>query len=85
MTTYAFCEPVHASTLSKEHIRIVGSSGFHYGGGIPNKALCGFDVRVGWDLKSKVESRRFVPNAETNPTCQDCIDAWWALQEDEAF
>lgn len=75
----AFCEPVSATVRSREHIREVGPEGFKYGGGIPNAALCGADVRRGWDIKAEVHPSRFVVNAETNPTCQGCIDAYHAL------
>lgn len=74
---FAFCEPVSATTRSREHIRLVGPEGFKYGGGIPNKALCGWNVERGWDLKATVHPARFLPSAETNPTCQACIDAYW--------
>jgi hypothetical protein len=73
---FAFCEPISATTRSREHIRAVGAEGFKYGGGIPNRALCGWDVRGGWDLKAVVHPSRFLPNAETNPTCEKCIDAY---------
>lgn len=76
--TLAFCEPVTATTRSREHLRVVGPEGFQYGGGIPSPALCGADVRGGWDLNAPVHPARFLPNAETNPTCRSCIDAYWA-------
>lgn len=51
---FAFCERVTASPMSLEHIREVGAEGLMLGGGIPNVALCGADVRRGWDLSSEV-------------------------------
>lgn len=74
----AFCEPVSATIRSKEHIRVVGPEGFKYGGGIPNVALCGANVRQGWDLRATVHPSQFMPDAEINPTCQTCIHAYYA-------
>lgn len=52
--SHAFCEPVHATPTSPEHIREVGDEGLKLGGGVPNPALCGRDLRKGWDLSTPV-------------------------------
>lgn len=78
--TYAFCEPSWASTTSREHIRVVQTDGQHFGGGIKNPALCGSDLRGGWDLRTPVEAdavRRGM-EAECNPTCAICAGLWLA-------
>lgn len=81
---FALCEPVSATTRSREHIRRVGPEGFKYGGGIPNEAICGANVRRGWDLRAPVHPSRFLPNAEVNPTCEKCIEAWFGLNSPPA-
>lgn len=75
----AFCEPSSATVRSKEHIRVVGPEGFKYGGGIPTPALCGYDLRHGWDLNVPVHPARFNTAADLNPTCAACVDAFFAL------
>lgn len=77
-TEFAFCEPASATTRSREHIRVVGPEGRRLGGGVLGPALCGFDLRGGWDLGSDVEERRIDTSADVNPTCVECADAWRA-------
>ena len=78
MSEYAFCEPVWASTSSREHIRVVTDGVLHLGGGIDVPALCGFDLARGWDVPTGVTERRVVRglSAECNPTCPNCAHEW---------
>lgn len=52
--TYSFCEHVNATPTSPEHLRTVGDEGQKFGGGVPGNALCGRDLRFGWDLATPV-------------------------------
>lgn len=52
--TLAFCETVHATPSSVEHLRTVGPEGLMLGGGAPGAALCGRDLALGWDLQRPV-------------------------------
>lgn len=90
-TAYAFCEPVHATTISRIHIRRV-TDGLKLGGGIVGLALCGFDVERGWDLHTPVtvdvieadldlQQRTAGERGEhwlINPLCVACAEAWRA-------
>ncbi|WP_449651901.1 hypothetical protein [Tessaracoccus sp.] len=51
---FAFCEPVNALPMGREHLRLVGDEGFKFGGGAPGLALCGRDLMLGWDLERAV-------------------------------
>ena len=52
----SYCERVTATPTSPVHIRMVGLEGRKLGGGIPGAALCGAEVRNGWDLPTDVPS-----------------------------
>lgn len=58
---YSFCEHVGATDTSPIHLRSVGEEGQKFGGGVPGAALCGRDLRKGWDLPQAVtpDSVRF--------------------------
>lgn len=51
---YSFCEHVGATPTSPIHLRSVGEEGQKFGGGVPGAALCGLDLRKGWDLPQPV-------------------------------
>lgn len=78
MAEYAFCEPVWATTSSREHIREVPGDQLKLGGGITEPALCGFDLAGGWDIPTGVTEQRVRRglNAEANPTCPACANVW---------
>jgi hypothetical protein len=64
---YAYCESVHAGSLSPWHIRELDQTGkLRLGGGITTNSLCGRVAR-GWDLN--------VPIAfgHDKHTCRDCL------------
>lgn len=79
---FAFCEPVTATSMSKWHIRRVGPEGLRFGGGVPIEALCGFDVRRGWDIEAAVTPefalRLVTPRAGDGNValCLACYEAW---------
>lgn len=79
---FAFCEPVWATPTSCEHIRTVGPEGLKLGGGAPNPALCGLDLRHGWDLKTEVTVESVTslaaPRAGDDRVflCPDCAQAY---------
>lgn len=50
--TLALCETSTAGPLTPNHVRQVGPEGLKLGGGIPTPALCGRDLRGGWDLRA---------------------------------
>jgi hypothetical protein len=80
MAEYAFCEPVWATTRSREHIREVPGDQLKVGGGIDKPALCGFDLAGGWDIPRLIDElavRRGL-RAECNPVCPRCADLWAA-------
>lgn len=85
MSEYAFCEPVWASTSSYEHIRQVPGDALKIGGGIEGPALCGFELRGGWDIPTGVTEQRVRRglNAECNPTCPKCAALWAATEVGE--
>lgn len=51
---HSFCEHVDATPTSPIHLRVVGEEGQKFGGGVPGAALCGRDLRNGWDLPHAV-------------------------------
>lgn len=83
--TFAFCERVSATPTSKEHIREVGREGIKLGGGIPNTALCGYDVVRGWDLARPVTPDGVLVLSTPRPgddrifLCGDCASAFLAV------
>lgn len=82
MAEYAFCEPVNATTVSREHIRVVQDGVLYVGGGVPNAPLCGYDLRRGWDVPTGVTEQRVRRGmrAEVNPTCRTCANLWAAAE-----
>ncbi|GAA0494048.1 hypothetical protein Ade02nite_20770 [Paractinoplanes deccanensis] len=54
-TAYSFAEPSF-QTGTRWHIRAVGKEGPRPNGGIPDDhaALCGLDLRRGWDVKAEI-------------------------------
>lgn len=86
VTRYAFCEPVTAVAMGKEHIRVVGPEGRRLGGGIPHGdaggVLCGRDLGRGWDLGREVTPR--IVEILTTPrdgdshvwVCPKCAEAY---------
>lgn len=81
---FAFCEAVTAGPLSPWHIREVGPEGRKPGGGVPNVALCGFDVRRGWDIQTAVTAEYAARLATPQPgdrsagLCPRCHRCWVA-------
>ena len=79
---YAFCEPVSATPTSYEHLRAVGPEGLKLGGGIDGAALCGFDLKHGWDTSTEVTDESVTalatPRSGDNRVflCPACADAW---------
>lgn len=57
MAALSFCERSGASIYSKVHIRTVGPEGRLPGGGIPTPAMCGYDLRGGWDIDGDVTEK----------------------------
>jgi hypothetical protein len=55
---FSFCEPVTAIAMGKWHIREVGPEGLKFGGGVPNDALCGRELRFGWDMEAVFTAER---------------------------
>jgi hypothetical protein len=82
---FAFCEPVWATPTSHEHIRTVGEEGLKLGGGVPNPALCGRDLRHGWDLKMEVTTESVTSLASPREgdgrvfLCPGCAEAFLTL------
>lgn len=78
MPLLAFCEPGNAMAMGKEHVRVVGPEGHKYGGGIPGAALCGRDLRKGWDLQRQVTADAIRTLGTARPgdghvwLCADC-------------
>lgn len=77
---YFYCEPVTATTVSREHIRWSDDAAGKFGGGIVGEALCGRSMDRGWDLDTDVEARgvAFRTQAHVNPLCEKCADLWAA-------
>ena len=74
----SFCERVNAGPASPVHLRRVGPEGTKLGGGVPGAALCGRDLRHGWDLPQQVtddlvERGAALPPGQPGRTCQDCV------------
>lgn len=78
--SFTLCEPTWATPTSRVHVRLVppGDSP-HLGGGVSTPALCGADLRGGWDLPGEVTEDRLRSRlgAETGPTCPVCFQRWW--------
>jgi hypothetical protein len=67
MSSYAYCESVHAGGLSPWHIRELDQSGkLKLGGGITTNSLCGRVAR-GWDLNVPISL------GHDKHTCRDCL------------
>lgn len=49
-SSLAFCEGSWATDVGPWHVREVTDGVLYPGGGVPNPALCGRDLRRGWDL-----------------------------------
>lgn len=84
--TFAFCEPVHATTESAIHIRHVGEEGLKLGGGIPVAPLCGRESVIrGWDLPGAVTPESVHHQSTPRPgdgrifLCRGCTEAYNAL------
>lgn len=76
---FAYCEPSHATTVSATHIRTVGPEGLMTGGGVPTPALCGRDLRAGWDLRSVTARTLAEVRVDYDPNwpghvCRTCRD-----------
>jgi hypothetical protein len=87
--TLAYCETSSATVFSPHHVRVVGPEGLKTGGGAPGAALCGRDLRNGWDLRettaTELASDRVGPDRNhPGHTCRGCRDAALALVEREA-
>jgi hypothetical protein len=75
---YAYCEPIHASTSSYTHIRLLGDEGLRLEGGAPDTTLCGIGLHNGWDIRASVTDFSVTTGleAEGNPVCPRCAVAW---------
>lgn len=77
--TLSYCERVTATPMSPVHIRTVGPEGRKLGGGIPGPALCGAEVRNGWDLPTDVpttlDQYAAIPQDRPGRMCLRCVDA----------
>lgn len=75
---YAFCESVHAASLSPWHIRKTTNTGLHLGGAIDTDSLC---KRVtahpwgGWDLSVRITE----DHLNSKHVCAHCV----AVYKDE--
>lgn len=67
---YSFCEPVWASSISRWHIRKLSFKGSKYGGGADTPALCGLDLRCGWDLRVDITDHHL------GHTCSKCVKTY---------
>lgn len=56
MSKYRFCEPVHASSYSKWHVRRLTKEGTKYTGGADTPALC--KHKVDWDLRVAITPQK---------------------------
>ena len=77
----AFCETVHATPISVEHLRVVGPEGLMLGGGAPGAALCGRDLAQGWDLQRPVTDETVARLTTPDDTgrgalCAACADRY---------
>jgi hypothetical protein len=78
--TLAYCETSSATVLSPHHVRVVGPEGLKTGGGAPGSALCGRNLRHGWDIRettaAELASDRVEPDRNhPGHTCRGCRDA----------
>ncbi len=63
---YAFCERASSASSTVRHVRRLGATGLHYGGGCDTRALC--SVWADWDLRGEV-TRDAVRAADVCPVC----------------
>lgn len=77
MTTYSFCESVHASGASPWHIRKLDAAGLKLSGGITSNSLCD-RVRMpyGWDLRTEVDSENVARLVAGKAVCVICASVW---------
>jgi hypothetical protein len=75
-TGYAYCESVHATPMSPHHIRKLTAAGMKSGGGADTAALCGRDLRAGWDT-SPVKADDDVMALSEPRASNDMRDASW--------
>lgn len=74
---YAFCESIHAGSLSLWHIRKLTEAGPKFGGGIDTPSLCGH-VTKGWDLKVEINL------AHLKSCCPECSRLYGEKAKSEA-
>lgn len=87
--TLAYCETSSATTFSPHHVRVVGPEGLKLGGGAPGSALCGRDLRHGWDVREVSRDELVSARVDRDPdwpghTCRACRDEALALLDREA-
>ncbi len=63
----SFCESVQAPPNGRWHIRELSAKGPKYGGGADTPALCGRDLRGGWDLEVPYSEQHF------DQCCAKCV------------
>lgn len=78
--TLSYCETAGASTYTPIHVRVVGPEGLKTGGGAPGAALCGRELRFGWDLRLVTVDQLRTDRVDPDPnwpghTCRGCRDA----------
>ena len=81
LPTLSWCETSLATTWSSQHLRVVGPEGPRLHGGAPGAALCGRDLRFGWDLRSasleSIRKARTMLSGLPGSPCRKCVDAAW--------
>lgn len=76
---FSACETVFAGPRSFWHIRQVGPEGLKPSGGVTSKALCGRDLRGGWDIPGfsvKVSDTALDPRM-----CTRCVAEMMIIEE----
>lgn len=79
VVTLAYCETSSATVFSPFHVRVVGDEGLKTGGGAPGSALCGRDLRRGWDVREVTAAELAETRVDPEPdwpghTCRGCRD-----------
>ena len=85
--TFAWCEPATAGPMAPNHLRVIGEEGIKLTGGAPGSAMCGRDLRYGWDLKREVTPETVTRLATPRDgdghvwACLPCVTAYQAHPE----
>jgi len=75
---FSFCESIHATSLSKWHIRRLTDEGPKHGGGIDTDSLCGrVEKGRGWDLEVKPGNKELMGQTDKWPfVCKECLQRY---------